>query len=180
MASVSAPSLLADSDRPTALVERALRFDRLGQLEASERAAKQQEDVRRRVRLAGGDETRDPTLRPVSKGGLPAGRSRCLRRSQREWLADLAERDRSRPNASGADYTTWTLNIARCLFGIHHGHGCTKPEAARWLVRQLPELAPTLKAALRARTGDAAVTIDRGRFRRFADEARTLTSRTKT
>jgi predicted nucleotidyltransferase len=121
-----------------------------------------------------------PLFGPSAKDVFPQVGRDVFVASQREWLADLAECDRSRPNASGADYTTWTLNIARCLFGIHHGHGCTKPEAARWLARQMPELARTLEAALSARAGDAAVTIDRGRFQRFVNEARTITSRTET
>jgi len=74
--------------------------------------------------------------------------------SQREWLEDLVTRDEVRPDATDADYAEWTLNIARCLFGISHGHGCTKPEAAYWLAEKAPALREALEASLAARRGD--------------------------
>ena len=94
--------------------------------------------------------------------------------SQGEWLDDLLTRDRTRPDANDQDYGEWTLNIARCLFGLHHGRGCTKPEAAAWLAGKMPDLKPSLDAALAARKGEPIAPIVKAGFREFAHKAAEL------
>ena len=94
--------------------------------------------------------------------------------SQRAWLADLCERDRAKAAPSASDYVEWTLNIARCAFGIHHGSGCSKPKAAAWLAERDPELAPLLDKALRLHRGDTETPIASNDFRGFAAIACTL------
>lgn len=91
--------------------------------------------------------------------------------SQKEWLEDLLTRDQLRPDAPASDYAEWTLNIARCLFGIHHARGCTKPEAAAWLAAEAPELKEYLERALAARKGEPVLADIKPGFRHFALKA---------
>lgn len=91
-----------------------------------------------------------------------------LIRSCRASLADYATRDQ-RPDATDDDYVDWTLNIARCLFGIDRGRCPTKPEAAHWLARREPKLTVPLDAALAARRGEPVGAAVRSEFRWYAD-----------
>lgn len=66
----------------------------------------------------------------------------------------------ARPGASelsAAEVASWTLNIARCLYGLETGRPCTKKDAATWLTSVDPTLAPILLAALAVRRGTADV-----------------------
>ena len=96
-----------------------------------------------------------------------------LAQSMREWLDDLVSREQRSP-ASDQEYADWTLNIARCLFGIAHGRGSTKPEAAEWLARQEPDRKPALEAALAARRGAQTPHAVKAGFHQYAEKADSL------
>src|SRR5689334_19170705 len=46
--------------------------------------------------------------------------------SRRAYLADLVTREQRRPGASDRDLALWSLEIARCLFGLESGALCSK------------------------------------------------------
>lgn len=69
----------------------------------------------------------------------------------REYLAELVRR--SVRSATPADLSAWTLNIARCLYGLAEGRVATKKRAAAWLARLAPELELVLEAAVAVRRG---------------------------
>ena len=94
--------------------------------------------------------------------------------SQASWLSDLSQRDRTQADARPDAYAEWILNMARCLFGIEHGEGCSKRRAAAWLGQRAPDLRGTLTKALDIRRGAAGTIIEPGEFRIFADRARAL------
>jgi hypothetical protein len=94
--------------------------------------------------------------------------------SQRRWLDDLTKRDELRPNANDAEYAEWTLNIARCIFGILEGRGCTKAEAVDRLSALAPDLRQPLVAALAARAGEQIATDIKASFRDVAHRAREI------
>lgn len=94
--------------------------------------------------------------------------------SQNSWLIDLSQRDRTHADARPDDYGEWTLNMARCLFGIEHREGCTKQRAAAWLGERAPDLRGTLTKALDIRRRTTGTTIEPREFRIFADRALVL------
>lgn len=124
--------------------------------------------------ILGARELGVPVFGPNPEEVFPEVDRETFVQSQTEWLEDLVTRDELRPDATDADYAEWTLNIARCLFGISHGHSCTKPEAAAWLARQEPKLGRALDAALAARRGEQVPYEVRAGFREYADRARQL------
>ncbi len=71
----------------------------------------------------------------------------------REYLAELL----ARPEATGTseDLASWTLNVARCLYGVEAGRPSSKREAAKWLAGRSPGTRPALEAALAVRAGQA-------------------------
>ncbi len=91
--------------------------------------------------------------------------------SLESWLLDLSQRDRKQADAGPHDYAEWTLNIARCLFGVEHGRGSSKQQAAVWLSERAPELHTTLAKALDIRRGTRETTIGPREFRNFAVQA---------
>jgi Aminoglycoside adenylyltransferase, C-terminal domain len=105
---------------------------------------------------------------PPPKEVFPDVDQETFVQSQKEWLDDLLTRDLLRSEATDEEYAEWTLNIARCLYGIAHVHGCTKPEAAAWLAANVPELSRFLDAAVAARKGDPVATEVKAGFRDFA------------
>jgi hypothetical protein len=76
--------------------------------------------------------------------------------SRQAYLADLVTREERRPDASDRDLALWSLEIARCLFGLESGALCSKREAARWLSERDPSLEGLLEDALAAGRGDDA------------------------
>ena len=85
--------------------------------------------------------------------------------SQNSWLIDLSQRDRTHADARPDDYGEWTLDVARCLFGIEHREGCTKQRAAAWLGERAPDLRGTLTKALDIRRRTTGTTIEPREFR---------------
>jgi hypothetical protein len=124
--------------------------------------------------ILGAGEYGVPVFGPSPETVFPEVDQETFVQSQKEWLEDLVTRDELRPDATDANYAEWTLNIARCLFGINHGHGCTKPEAAAWLAGQEPKLGRALEAALAARRGEQVPYEVRAGFPEYADRARQL------
>lgn len=88
---------------------------------------------------------------PPAAALLPPVDAATLAAGLRAYLAELL----ARPFASAApgDAARWSLNIARCLYGLQTGRLSTKPQAARWLAEQAPNTAPLLAAALALRAG---------------------------
>src|SRR6185295_1398883 len=76
--------------------------------------------------------------------------------SRHAYLADLVTRERRRPGATDRDLALWSLEIARCLYGLESCALCSKPEAARWLSERDPSLRGSLDDALAAVRGDLA------------------------
>jgi hypothetical protein len=54
------------------------------------------------------------------------------------------------------ELAVWSLEIARCLFGLESGALCSKAAAADWLARRDPSLRAVLDDALAATHGDDA------------------------
>jgi len=77
----------------------------------------------------------------------------ALEAGLRDYLAELL--DRPADSATTGDLAAWTLNIARCVYGIQTGRTSTKREAAEWLARLGPEASGALEAALAIRAGGA-------------------------
>jgi len=71
-----------------------------------------------------------------------------------EYLDELVARPGTL-EPSAAEVASWTLNIARCLYGLGAGRPCTKSDAATWLAGADPTLAPILSTALAVRRGTA-------------------------
>ncbi len=87
---------------------------------------------------------------------LPPVDRKVFTAALRAYLAELVTRPgMSEPSA--AEVASWTLNIARCLYGLETGRPCTKSEAATWLAGTDPALAPILSTALAVRRGTADV-----------------------
>jgi hypothetical protein len=93
---------------------------------------------------------------PPPEDVFPPVDAQTLRAEFDEYLADLATRHSTRREAPPEELARWTLNAARCAFGIRHGRLATKSEAARWLMELDPSLERVVASALAARRGDPA------------------------
>jgi hypothetical protein len=76
--------------------------------------------------------------------GLPSGSESWVDRatfvqSHEAWLDDSLTRDVVRADAIDEEDAEWALDIARCLLGIRHGRGCTKPQGVAWLRSEAPD-----------------------------------------
>jgi hypothetical protein len=111
-------------------------------------------------------------LGPPPHDVFPAVPREIFVESRREYLADLATREQRRPAATDRDFAVWSLEIARCLFGLESGAVCSKPEAARWLAARDPSLREALDDALAALHGDLdAARRVRSGYRALAERA---------
>jgi Aminoglycoside adenylyltransferase, C-terminal domain len=99
-----------------------------------------------------------PLVGPPPREVFPAVSRETYVESRRDYLRDLLRRGEQRPDASDREFALWSLEIARCLFGLESGALCSKPQAAEWLAGREPSLREALDdARAGARSGYAAL-----------------------